>query len=128
MSNTIIELKHSQVTGNVPATLANGEISINTADGKLFYKNPAGTIETFDRYPGPSGLNGEIQFNDSGDLGSTANLKINKTTGTLSVGASAEVANSIVVGNRVGFANTNNVTVVYQYYNAATNSLDTVFV
>jgi hypothetical protein len=126
MSNTIIELKHSQVSGNTPSSLANGEISINTYDGIFYYKNPAGTITPFAKYPGPAGLDGEIQFNDSGVLGSTANLSINKTTGTLAA-RGVDVANSIVVGNRVGFANTNNVTVVYQYYNAATNSLDTVF-
>ena len=87
MSNTIIELKHSQVSGNVPTSLSNGEISINTYDGKIFYKNPSGTIETFDKYPGPSGLDGELQFNDLGVLGSSANLVFEKSTGTLTVGA-----------------------------------------
>ena len=87
MSNTIIELKHSQVSGNVPTSLSNGEISINTYDGKIFYKNPSGTIETFDKYPGPSGLDGELQFNDLGVLGSSANLVFNKSTSTLTVGA-----------------------------------------
>jgi hypothetical protein len=88
MANTTIEIKVSQVSGNTPSSLANGEISINTADGKLFYKAPSGTITPFARYPGPAGLNGEIQFNDSGVLGSTANLSINKTTGALTVGGS----------------------------------------
>lgn len=83
MANTIIELKHSQVSGNVPSSLANGEISINTYDGKLFYKDPSGVIQPFDKYPGPSGLDGEVQFNDSGELGSSANLSFDKTTGTL---------------------------------------------
>ena len=88
MANTTIEIKVSQVSGNTPSSLANGEISINTADGKLFYKAPSGTITPFARYPGPAGLNGEIQFNDSGVLGSSANLSINKTTGALTVGGS----------------------------------------
>jgi len=88
MANTTIEIKVSQVSGNTPSSLANGEISINTADGKLFYKAPSGTITPFAKYPGPAGLNGEIQFNDSGVLGSTANLSINKTTGALTVGGS----------------------------------------
>ena len=35
-------------------------------------------------------------------------------------------SNSIYVGNRVGFAS-NNISVVYQVYNANTNSLDTIF-
>ena len=88
MANTTIEIKFSQVSGNTPSTLANGEISINTADGRFFYKSPSGTITPCARYPGPAGLNGEIQFNDSGVLGSSANLSINKTTGALTVGGS----------------------------------------
>ena len=95
MANTTIEIKFSQVSGNTPSTLANGEISINTADGRFFYKSPSGTITPFARYPGPAGLNGEIQFNDSGVLGSSANLSINKTTGVLTVGG-AVVTNAFV--------------------------------
>lgn len=95
MANTTIEIKFSQVSGNTPSTLANGEISINTADGRFFYKSPSGTITPFARYPGPAGLNGEIQFNDSGVLGSSANLSINKTTGVLTVGG-AVVTNAYV--------------------------------
>jgi hypothetical protein len=95
MANTTIEIKYSQVSGNTPSSLANGEISINTADGKLFYKSASGTITPFLKYPGPAGLNGEIQFNDSGVLGSSANLSINKTTGTLTVGG-AVVSNAYI--------------------------------
>lgn len=84
MSNTVIELKHSRVIGNTPSSLANGEISINTADGKIFYKDPNGSILAFERYTGPSGLDGEIQFNDSGELGSNSALSFDKSTGILS--------------------------------------------
>ena len=101
MSNTTIELKHSQVTGNTPASLANGEISINTADGKIFYKHPNGSILAMERYVGPSGLDGEIQFNDSGDLGASSNLTFNKTTGVLTVGGGLTVGN-LDVGPTVG--------------------------
>lgn len=84
MSNTIIQLRHSYVTGNVPSSLANGEIAINTYDGKLFYRGGASnTIQTIERYEGPAGLDGEIQFNDSGVLGSSNKLTFNKTTGLL---------------------------------------------
>jgi len=87
MSNTIIELRHSYVTGNVPSSLANGEIAINTYDGKLFYRGgPSNTIQTIERYQGPAGLNQEIQFNDSGVLGSSANLTFNKLTGLFRAG------------------------------------------
>jgi len=87
MSNTIIELRHSYVTGNVPSSLANGEIAINTYDGKLFYRGGASnTIQTIERFTGPAGLNQEVQFNDSGVLGSSANLTFAKTTGLLRTG------------------------------------------
>ena len=49
------------------------------------------------------------------------------TTGALQVIGGIGVGGSIYVGNRVGFVNTSNISTVYQYYNATTNSLDTVF-
>lgn len=102
MSNTIIELRHSYVTGNVPSSLANGEIAINTYDGKLFYRGGASnTIQTIERYQGPSGLNGEIQFNDSGVLGSSANLTFNKTTGLFQTGN--VTANTVATKSYVQF-------------------------
>jgi hypothetical protein len=53
---------------------------------------------------------------------STSNI-----TGALIVSGGAGVAGNVYVGGRVGWANTTNVSVVYQYYNSAANSLDTVF-
>ena len=85
MANTTIQLKHSTLTGNVPSSLANGEISINNRDGKFFYSTPAGVIVTHYPYPGPSGLNQEVQFNDSGVLGSDSGLTYNKTTDVLTI-------------------------------------------
>ena len=85
MSNTTIQLRHSTETGNVPVSLANGEIAVNSQDGKLFYADPTGTVQEFSLYPGPSGLDTEIQFNDSGVLGANSRLTFNKTTGTLIV-------------------------------------------
>jgi hypothetical protein len=86
MSNTIIELRHSSVTGNVPSSLANGEIAINTFDGKLFYRGGvSNTIQTIERYEGPAGLDGEVQFNDSGVLGSDSGFTYNKTTDIITI-------------------------------------------
>jgi hypothetical protein len=84
MSNTVIQLKHSTETGNVPSGLVNGEIAINTFDGKLFYRDPNNVTQSIQNFPGPAGLDGEVQFNDSGNLGSSANLTFNKTSGNLS--------------------------------------------
>lgn len=44
MANTVIALKKSSTPASVPSDLANGELAINFADGKLFYKNTAGYI------------------------------------------------------------------------------------
>ena len=54
-------------------------------------------------------------------------ISISTLTGALQVIGGAGIGGSIYVGNRVGFVNTSNVSTVYQYYNAATSSLDTVF-
>jgi hypothetical protein len=88
MANTEIRIKHSVTSGNTPSVLANGEIAINSADGKLFYSTPAGQIQSIEKFLGPAGLNTEIQFNDNGVLGASSNLSFNKTTGEL-------VANSV---------------------------------
>jgi len=83
MANTVIQLRNSTVTGNVPSSLANGEISINSRDGKFFYSTPSGSVITHYPYLGPAGLNKEIQFNDSGTLGSNSGLAFDKSTGYL---------------------------------------------
>jgi len=44
MSNTSIQLKKSGQSGNVPSTLTHGEVALNYADGKLYYKNSTNTI------------------------------------------------------------------------------------
>lgn len=85
MANTIIQIKHSTVQGNVPVSLANGEISINSRDGIIFYADPSGTIQQFTEFPGPSGLDTELQFNDGGVLAGDSKLTFNKTTGQLTV-------------------------------------------
>lgn len=44
MANTSIQVKKSATSGNVPATLNYGELALNYADGKLYYKNASGVI------------------------------------------------------------------------------------
>jgi plastocyanin len=101
MANTIIELRHSYVSGNTPSELANGEIAINTYDGKIFYRGGvSNTVQTIERFIGPAGLDTEVQFNDGGVLGSSANFTYNKTTDVLS-------AKNIVVSGNSYFGNAN---------------------
>lgn len=84
MANTIIQLKNSGATGNVPVALAPGELAINYADGKLYYGNASNTAILFDAVTEPAGLDTELQFNDSGVFGSSANLTFSGITKTLS--------------------------------------------
>jgi hypothetical protein len=51
----------------------------------------------------------------------------NTTTGALQVRGGVGIGGNIYTSARVGFVNNSNVSRVYQYYNAATDSLDTVF-
>jgi len=87
MANTVISLLSSGEIGNTPVVgnLANGELALNFADGIIYYKKSdqvsLGQIKTTQ----PSGLNQEIQFNDSGSFGANANLSFNKSTKTLTV-------------------------------------------
>jgi hypothetical protein len=45
MANTSIQLKKSGSTGNTPSSLNFGELAVNYADGKLYYKNSLGNID-----------------------------------------------------------------------------------
>ena len=51
----------------------------------------------------------------------------NTTTGALQVRGGVGVGDSVYVGNRIGWTSATNVSVVYQFYNTATLTLDTVF-
>lgn len=97
MANTIIQIKSSGVTGNIPNSLQPGELAINYEDGKLFYGNSTSQVVRLDTVTEPAGLDGEIQFNDSGSFGGDSGLKYNKTTNTLNV--SNVVLDTINVGN-----------------------------
>jgi hypothetical protein len=47
MANTVIKIKKSGSTGNVPASLEYGELSLNYTDKKLFFQNGPGSIKNF---------------------------------------------------------------------------------
>jgi hypothetical protein len=74
MANTVIQIRNSGVTGNVPAILQPGELAINYVDGKLFYGDAISDAIEFSTTT-PAGLNGEVQFNSYGDLGATQNVR-----------------------------------------------------
>lgn len=47
MANTIIKIKKSGSTGNVPSSLEYGELSLNYADKKLFFQSGPASIKNF---------------------------------------------------------------------------------
>lgn len=100
MSNTTIALRSSGATGNVPnaLSLAYGEFALNYADGIIYYRTDSDTVGSI-LTTQPSGLDKEIQFNDLGSFGSSANLSFNKTTGLFSTSRIYVSANAQIVGN-----------------------------
>lgn len=84
---TPIKIYASSTASNVPlaANLDNtngAELAINTADGRLFYKDSSGVVQTMaSKATGAiGGSNTQVQFNNSGVLGGSANLTFNGTT------------------------------------------------
>jgi hypothetical protein len=101
MANTVISLRSSGVSSNTPSlgVLANGELSLNFADGILYYKTAANALGSI-RTTQVTGLNKEIQFNDSGSFGSNASLTFDKANTTLTT--NNFVANTITTGTGAG--------------------------
>ena len=97
VTNTTISLRSSGGSGNTPSlgVLANGELSLNFADGILYYKTAANALGSI-RTTQTSGLNKEIQFNDSGSFGANAALTFDKANTTLT--SNNIVANTITAG------------------------------
>jgi len=82
MSNTVIKLKKSSLPNQAPTDLEYGELAINYADGKLFYKNTSNAIS-------------EISGSGGGGGGGPAFGTVN-ANGTLVV---AEVSNDVLTLN-----------------------------
>jgi len=91
---TPISLYYSTTAAAVPlaANLVAGELAINTVDGKLYYKSNAGVVTLLAGAGGTgivAGSNTQIQFNNSGVFGASANLTWSGTalavTGTVAI-------------------------------------------
>lgn len=86
---TPISLYYSTTASAVPlnTNLVNGELAINITDGKLFYKDNTGTVKVIAGSGGSgvvAGSNTQIQFNNSGVFGASANLTWDGTSLTAS--------------------------------------------
>jgi len=91
---TPIQLYYSSTTTNVPlaANLAAGELAINTADGKLFYKDSGGAVQVLGTKGGVgSSSTTQVLYNSSGLVAGSANMTFNGTTLALN---SASISNT----------------------------------
>ena len=81
---TPIQLYRTATASAAPTSgnLADGELAINTLDGKLFYKDSSGNVQTI-ATKGAGTIGGsttQVQFNSSGALGGSASLTWDGTT------------------------------------------------
>lgn len=81
---TPLSLYYSSTAAAAPVAgnLVNGELAININDGKLYYKDSGGVVQVLaTKGTGTiGGSNTQVQFNNSGVLGGSANLTWNGTT------------------------------------------------
>ena len=110
-TNTYIPTTTTAIYGT-PTLSFSGVAGLSLASNGSLYVSPAGT--------GSLAVTGNTFISSSANSYSTINT-------AFTVAGSAGVANSIYVGNRVGYANSNNISVMYQFYNSATQSYDLVF-
>lgn len=110
MANTKIRLNNSGATGNVPSTLQFGELALNYADDKLFYKRANSQIVAINLG----------QVGSSSDSFSTINVN-----SSLILATSATDTLSIVPGNNISItANTVSKTITINSTASGGSSLD----
>lgn len=112
ISNTIIQIKKSTVSGNAPSSLANGEIAINTADGKFFYRTPSGGIGSISQTSSFATVNANSSLilatssTDTLSINSGNNIVVaaNTTAKSISIALAntVTIANSLTIGGGTG--------------------------
>lgn len=90
MANTVIQLKYSSTPSSVPSSLANGEIALNYADGKFYYKNLTGQIVSF------SGSGNVYSFATINANGSLITALSNNSILTIKPGDNIEITGNII--------------------------------
>lgn len=95
MANTVIKTRSNTTPGSVPSagSLQEGELAINTGDGRLYVKLANASVV---QVSPQGGSNTYLQFNDSGSPGGDANLVWNKSTSTMSVVGTQKLGNSTI--------------------------------
>ena len=94
MANTTVRIKRSGASGNTPTSLDFGELALNYADGKLFYKASNGSILQFSA----GGAGG------AGGGGSSYSFSTINVNSSLILASSPTDTLSIIPGNKIGRA------------------------
>jgi hypothetical protein len=118
---TPISIYYSATSTNVPTAgnLVAGELAINTADGKLFYKDSAGVVQVIGTKGGVgSSSTTQVLYNSSGLVVGSANMTFSGTALTLANDASIS---GLTVGKGGGTA-TNSTAVGLQALNNASST------
>lgn len=100
MSNTAIQLKKSGQSGNTPSGLAFGEVALNYADGRLYYKNSlGGTSYIYNQFSFDTiNSNNSLIFAGSGSdtlsfaAGNNITITTNTTTKTITINSTGDAA------------------------------------
>lgn len=105
---TPILIYASGTTGNAPSasnltsSSAGAELALNYFDGKLFYKDASGNVQVLAGKGGTgvvAGSNTQVQYNNNGVFGASANMVFNGTRLTV-----ADLADSGLTAGRVTYA------------------------
>ncbi len=111
MSNTVIALKKSATPSAAPASLANGELAINYADGKLYYKHANGTILPFSTGGGGGdsfstiNVNGTLIVADTpGDIltieaGTNVTITADAINDKITISSSSDISPALIQAN-----------------------------
>ena len=132
---TPISIYYSATATNTPTAgnLVAGELAINTADGKLFYKDSSGVVQTIASKNGVAGgSNTQVQYNSSGSLAGSANMTFSGTALTLANDASISgltvgkgansLATNTIFGSGLGAVTTGNINSAFGYSNLNLNT------
>ena len=122
----IVQLKRSSVSGRVPdaGNVEIGEPVVNLADRIIFTKNTTGSVIVVGAGTTSNVTEGiNLYFSNARVSAAISSQTLSNATFSGNVSTS-----SIFVKDRVNFGNATTSVIVYQVYNSATNSLDTVFI
>jgi hypothetical protein len=107
MANTV-KLKKSSVQGKIPqsADLDYGELALNYADGKLYFKDSSNVIQLFGASSATDTLTNKTISSPTITGGSTSNTTIGATTVTASGAVSgSELTSTLAIGDEGGQIN-----------------------